>query len=74
MCLPWSDVAMMDASNQGICQMARMCSFLPLAVHIEVHHGILQQAGLLTLRGSSHTSIDSHRIPTYTQKGQGLIS
>ncbi len=42
--------------------------FLPLAVHIEVHHGVLQQVGLLALTGSSHTSIDSHWIHTWGEE------
>ena len=66
-CVAWSDAAMMDASNEGVCSVACLRSFfLPLAVHIEVHHGVLQQAGLLALRGRSHTSVDSHRICTCT--------
>lgn len=42
--------------------------FLPLDVHIEVHHRILQYVGLLILTGSTHTSIDSHRIHTCAWK------
>lgn len=40
---------------------------LPLAVHIEVHHSVLQQVGLLALSGSSHTSVDTHSICTFAR-------
>lgn len=39
----------------------------PLAVHIEMHHSVLQEV-CLTLRGGAHTSVDPHRIRTYPQK------
>jgi len=52
-----------------MCVCVCVCSLLPLAVHVEVHHGVLQQAGLLALRGRPQTSIDSHRIRTYTGEG-----
>jgi len=37
----------------------------PLAVHIEVHHGDLEQASLLVLRGNPHASVHSHSARTY---------